>query len=177
MQKGVAILIGVMGWVSIGCLSMTACGYRFVGSGGFPGGAQRIYVTVFENRTSETGLENILSRELNNEFTRRNIEGFAGRKSKADAVLTGNIHNLTIDIVSRRTEIQSAERRVSFRSDIKLTTPEGDTFWQATGLFATQTYPVIEGDNEATEASRREALRVASNRLAEVIYNRLIEDF
>ena len=177
MIKKAFISAGLAGTVFIGCLTMMACGYRFVGDGGFPGGAQRIYLTVFKNQTSETGLENIVARELNNEFTRRNIKGFAGRKSKADAVLTGTIHDLTIDIVSRRNEIQSAERRVTFKSDIVLATPDGDTFWRAKGLFATQTYPVIEGDNEATEASRREALRIASSQLAEVIYNRLIEDF
>ena len=166
-----------LSFACLGSMALASCGYRFVGSGGFPGGAQRIYTTIFENHTSETGLENIVARELNDEFTRRNKNGFAGRKRNADAILKGKIKNLRIDIVSRRSEKESAERRVTFSADIRLVLPEGQEIWTVTGITATQAYPVIEGDTLATEASKREALRLASAKLAETIYNRLIEDF
>jgi hypothetical protein len=67
---------------------LSACGYHFEGGGELPAGVRNVFVGVFENRTSETGLENIFTNDLINEFTRS--KRFAGRE-KAEAVLSGVI--------------------------------------------------------------------------------------
>ena len=44
--------------ITIFCMVVVcACGYRFAGQGGFPKGVERIFIEVFENRTSKTGIE------------------------------------------------------------------------------------------------------------------------
>ena len=49
---------------------LSACGYRFAGGGSLPSGITSISVEMFENRTGETGVENIITNDLIYEFTR-----------------------------------------------------------------------------------------------------------
>ncbi len=49
-------------WLSvIVILILAGCGYSFPGSGEFPEGVNQIFVEVLENKTSETGVENIVT--------------------------------------------------------------------------------------------------------------------
>ena len=52
-------------------LALCAYGYRFSGTGQFPTGVNHIFVQLFENRTSEVGIESVLTDELINQFTSR----------------------------------------------------------------------------------------------------------
>jgi hypothetical protein len=49
---------------------LSSCGYRFVGSGSFPAGIKSVSIPILENRTSETGMENIITNDLIYEVTR-----------------------------------------------------------------------------------------------------------
>jgi outer membrane lipopolysaccharide assembly protein LptE/RlpB len=51
-------------WLIITGLMVTACGYRFTEERGFPGDTQRLFVKVLENKTQETGVENIVTSAL-----------------------------------------------------------------------------------------------------------------
>ena len=58
-----------IGMIFLLCLFFSCCGYRFTGSGNFPTGIRSIFVAILENRTSETGVENIFTNDLIYEFT------------------------------------------------------------------------------------------------------------
>ena len=51
-----------------------SCGYHFAGSGSFPAGVSRIFITLLENRSAETGAESIFTSDLIFEFTRNRKE-------------------------------------------------------------------------------------------------------
>jgi len=163
----------IWGILLAAALLMSSCGYRFSGSGNLPGGIQRVFVTLLDNRTSETGLENTITGDLRYEFIRYNRNA---DKDEADAVLSGTVKSLRVETISRSGLHSSLERRVSVSLDLKLTDRNGRVVWSVEGLADSESYRV-ESDSQGTDVNKRTALSALSKRLAENIYYRLTEDF
>ena len=156
-------------------MSFSACGYRFVGSGSFPAGIKSVCIPILENRTSETGMENILTNDLIYELTRDKKVSLTSR-DQADALLSGVIKSMSIETISRTGTHSSLERRVKVTVDLKLTSPDGRVIWSARGVSANEAYDVMP-DKLATQQNRRNAISVLSKRLAERVYGRITDDF
>jgi outer membrane lipopolysaccharide assembly protein LptE/RlpB len=168
--KRIKIWIILVLWVVF-----SACGYRFTGSGGFPGGIKTMSITIFENRSVVTGLENTVTNDLIYEVTRSKGVALL-RKDKAEANLSGVIVSTRTGAISRSSVDVSTERRVTLTLNLKLTNTSGIIIWSASGVAESEAY-VVENDKQGTEQNRKDALSKASKRLAENIYNRLTEDF
>ncbi|RZB35113.1 MAG: hypothetical protein SRB1_00881 [Desulfobacteraceae bacterium Eth-SRB1] len=151
----------------------SACGYKFTGGGGLPQGIKTVYIAMLENRTSETGAENVFTNDLIYEFTKNNA---MASKDQADAYLSGIIKSMNIETISHRGTHTSLERRVKIALDLKLTDTDGKVIWIAKDISENEEYDVMS-DKLATEQKRRDAISDLSKRLAEKIYNRLTEDF
>lgn len=159
-------------------IATSACGYRFAGTGGFPSGVNRIFINLYDNRTSETGIENIFTDELINEFTSRgNASALGLNAAAADAVLTGVIKKVRIYNISKASEMIATERRVIVTVDATLTAVDGRTLWRADGVQGTDTFKVDQNNKDATEVNKRAAIARAANELSEKLYNRLVEEF
>jgi hypothetical protein len=154
---------------------LSSCGYRFVGSGSFPAGIRSVSIPILENRTSETGMENIITNDLIYEVTRGKRVALTSM-DKADALLSGVIRSMSIETISRRGTHSSLERRVTVTVDLKLTGPDGRVIRSVKGVSANEAYDVMS-DKPATEQNRRNAISVLSKRLAEKVYNRITGDF
>jgi len=155
----------------------SACGYRFTGGGDFPAGIRSVCVSTLENRTSETGAENIFTNDLIYEVTRDN-KVILTTKNKADALLSGIIKSISIQTISRKEAYSSIslERRVTVTIDLKLTSTDGRAIWSAKGVSANEAYDVMP-DKLATEQNRWNAISALSKRLAERLYARITDDF
>lgn len=156
-------------------LLFSACGYRFAGSGNLPGGVQTIAIEIFENRTPETGLENILTNDLIYEFTRKGRRVQKNSKD-ADAILTGVIQSERITTISRQAQQSPLARRIEITVNLKLTGSGGGVKWSASGVSAFEEYNVAT-DKQTTEINKRQAIKTLSKKLAEKVHNRLTEDF
>ena len=154
-------------------LLLSACGYRFSGSGSLPAGIQRAFISVLDNRTAETGLENTLTGDLRYEFISYNR---IANLDEADAVLSGTVKSLRVETISRSGQHSSLERRVTVSVDLELTDRNGRVVWSVEGLADSESYRV-ESDSQATDVNKRAAVSALSKRLAENIYYRLTEDF
>lgn len=150
-----------------------ACGYQFAGSGKLPGGVNNVFVAVLDNRTNETGVENIVTNDLINEFTLREQ---AASKQEANGILTGQVSSISISNIARSGESTITQRRVRMRLRLKLTRPDGKIIWRAKRISGDQTYDVGE-DRAATDRNRRDAIRVLSRRMAQVVYSRMTGEF
>ncbi len=156
-------------------LFFSACGYRFSGSGSLPEGIQTIAIDIFENRTTETGLENTITNDLIYEFTRKG-RSVQKNSKEADAVLTGVIVSERITTISRQAQQSPLARRVQIIVSLKLTGSDGEVKWSASNVSAFEDYDVAS-DKQASEISKRQAINNLSKKLAERVYNRLTEDF
>jgi hypothetical protein len=158
------------------CLALASCGYRFPGGGNFPEGADRIFVEVLENKTSETGIENIITEEIINEFVLREEKSLANRIGDANAILGGDISRITVRTIAARGQDSANQRRVTVEVNLNLRNTNGDVIWAARQLSDNQAYPVSE-DKNVTETAKRLAIAAASRRIAERALNRLTDDF
>jgi hypothetical protein len=154
-----------------------ACGYRFGGEGNLPSNVKSIFIKVLENRTGETGVENVFTNDLIYEFARDNKVVLTS-SNKADAILTGVIKYMRISTISRKGSHTPIERRVQVAVDLKLTDPDGIVIWSAKGVSTNEAYAVDPNNNKhVTEQNRRVAIAALSKRLAEKVYNDLTSDF
>lgn len=154
---------------------LQGCGYKFVGGGNMPAGVKSVCVSLFENRTAETGLESTIVSNLNYEFTRNGIKVTAN-PDKADARLTGTIKSVTVETVSYRGDQTSIESRVTVVVDARLKNKEGVEIWAADNLSERQTY-TADSDKQTAVRNKKSALAALSQRLAESFYGRMTEDF
>lgn len=154
-----------------------ACGYHFAGSGSLPAGVSRVFITILENRSSETGLETTLTSDLIYEFTRNRKEILAQERSSADGILAGTIVRLFVENISRASISDAVERRVTGTLNLQLESPEGQILWRSGNIVERQAYDVVDGNKTATDQNKSEAIAVLSRRLAESAFNRLMDDF
>jgi outer membrane lipopolysaccharide assembly protein LptE/RlpB len=157
------------------CALSAGCGYRFAGGGSFPSGIKSVFVEIFENNTSETGIEQKFTNDLIYEITRNGSVNFTARES-ADGIISGIIVSSSTETVSPRGVTAASERRVAVRVDLKLTLSDGKVVWSAKGVTANEAYQV-EPSNQQTEENKRQAINVISEELAESVLNRLTSDF
>ena len=157
-------------------LLINGCGYRFTGGGDIPGGVSKIHVTIFENRTNETGIEARFTTALIQEILKNRHDLLTSNEAEADAVLSGVIVSAPVEIISRQDRLTSLQRRIFLVVDCSLNDSSGKIIWSAKGLSDSQEYDVSP-EKFRTEANKREALTLIAPRLAQLIYQRLTSDF
>jgi outer membrane lipopolysaccharide assembly protein LptE/RlpB len=149
------------------------CGYRFTGGGNFPLNIKSIFVPVFENKTSETGIETIITNDFIFELTRSSKVSVV-EKETADAVLWGVITSVSAQTVSRSGRQTPLERRVKMLLNLKLTDQQGKVLWAIRGFSDDETY-VVARDKFTTEKNKTNAIKTLSKRMAEMIQYQLMD--
>lgn len=157
---------------------LTGCGYRFSGGGTLPGGVLKVYLNVLENRTGEVGVENTITNDLMNEFTRNNKEMLASSMATADAILSGVVTSMSTSNVSRTASQTAVQRRVTVRIQLKMhkTGDESQMLWSDNNISAEEVYDAT-GESLSTGTARQNAILKVSKRLAEDAYERMTIDF
>ncbi|MBC2696670.1 MAG: LptE family protein [Desulfobacteraceae bacterium] len=153
----------------------SSCGYSFRGGGNLPEGIKNLSVKMLENRTSETGAENIFTNDLIYEIISFG-KVVLTKEDSADGILTGVIESMRIDAISHRNSYSSLERRVIVTLSLKLTDPTGRVIWSAKDISASKDY-IVSSEKQTTEKNKREAINTLSQRFAEKVYNRLTNNF
>lgn len=155
-------------------VTAAGCGYRFSASGRIGDNITTVSVTMLENQTAETGVENIFTNDLIFEFMKNG--NTIAEHDTADAVLSGSIDAMPMETVSYRGQITSIERRITAFVSLRLIDRKGQVIWSANTLARSETYGILQ-EKVATDYNKREAIRILSKRLAEDVYNRITENF
>ncbi|MDY6952076.1 MAG: LPS assembly lipoprotein LptE, partial [Thermodesulfobacteriota bacterium] len=151
------------------------CGYQFKGGLKAPAGVHTIGVRMLENRTLESGIEAVFTNDLLYEFSRSKVLQVSGLDG-ADAVLSGTIVSVKVDTISHRADYVSGERRVTITLDLALTGANGEVLWSDRAFSDREEYQV-SSDKLTTEGNRRRAIEALSERAAEKVHNRILQDF
>lgn len=158
------------------CLCLPACGYHLKGTGlKAPEGVETVAVTVLDNRTAESGIEMTFTNDLTYEFTRSKVLRVVDEKT-ADAVLTGTITSLGVETISYTSNYDSDERRVRITLNLSLKSRDGKVLWSDPALAGIEEFKVAD-DRFVTDRNRREAIGTISERIAERVHNRILQDF
>ena len=157
-------------------LLVVGCGYHFPGQGGsLPGDVERIHVPLFENLTREPFLENNLTTAVSDLFSRRaNVRLVPVEDAQAE--LLGRIRSYDSrsiayaegDLISKYRADMVVEVRLLHRETQALLW-DGTVRWQMEYDAAAD--KMLQGDEE------RRAQDELTQRLAEEIYFRLLDDF
>ena len=152
-----------------------SCGYGFRGGGKLPADVKTITISVFENRTRETGIENTITNDIVFEFTRSDAVTVTDPET-ADAIFSGVVAGLVTYSVSRTNQVTATQQRVEVSLDVKMTSPKGKLLWSADGIRENESFNVGNSLIE-TEQNQRAAIEVLSKRLAQKVFYQLTEDF
>ena len=162
--------------VLMALMALDGCGYHLKGAGlTAPSGVQTIAVAILQNRTAESGIETVFTNDLVYEFTRSKILRVVDR-DRADAVLSGTVMSMNVDTISHTASYESDERRVTITLDLALRRADGEIIWSDNALLDRHEYQVVS-DKLATENNRRAAVEALSERVAERVHNRILQDF
>jgi outer membrane lipopolysaccharide assembly protein LptE/RlpB len=153
-----------------------ACGYRFAEQGGFPGDTERLFVNVLENKTQETGVENIITAALLSELTLRKTHYLARGLADADVVLNGTVKQVNISTISVSEPTVANQRRVTVTVSLTLSKTDGSNVWAGGNISDFEAY-LVDVNPELTDANRLNAIRKLSKRIAEHVVNRFSDDF
>jgi len=168
----------IIGLLILSILAANACGYRFSGQGAFPEGARQIFIEVFENRTSNTGIERIVTNQVIFEFTRQREKSLARKAVDSDAILKGVIKTIRTQTVARVGTEVASQRVVIMTVDLLLVKQDGgQVLWAAKGISDRQIYDVVEDSPMLTNQNETAAITKLSERMSERIFNRLTNDF
>jgi hypothetical protein len=165
--------------ITLFCLvAVCACGYRFSGQGAFPEGVELIYIEVFDNLTSKTGIERVVTNQVVFEFTRQRDKSLASDREHADAVLKGVIKTIRTQTISRVGTEVASQREVAMTVDLKLIKQDGgQIIWEAKGITDRQAYDVDQNSQLATDQNENIAIGRLSERMSERVFGRLTNDF
>lgn len=157
-------------------LGGAGCGYRFQSAGAIPAGLEPIYIEVFENRTSQAGLETTVTNAVVAEFSRRSPFALSAGGAGAGAVMKGVIRSVELKTIASRGRDVAGQRRVTLSLEVRLVRADGKAAWAVKNLVDNEAFGV-SNDKFANEDLQRAALATVAARLAERIYNRLTDDF
>lgn len=152
------------------------CGYTVNKSGALPGGVQTVYVMVFDNLTSEAGLETMIATSLVSEITRFDSSAITSVPAKADAIIKGTIRATASQSIAKRGVNVAAERMAVLTVDVQLVQQNGVVLWQVRNISDSEPYLVFD-DKMNNQASRYNAYNIISARLAERIYSQMTDLF
>jgi outer membrane lipopolysaccharide assembly protein LptE/RlpB len=165
-------------WIACAAAALVAaaCGYRFQGEAKLPGGAQTVFVDMFENRTNDPNLETVVTNAVVFEFTKRSRTAIVGDASQADLLMKGIIRSVESRTVASRNKDAAGERNVTLTLDVRLLDPGGKVVWSAVGLSDGDAY-VVTNDKILNDEKQQATLAIVATRIAEKIYNRFTDNF
>jgi outer membrane lipopolysaccharide assembly protein LptE/RlpB len=166
--------MGVWG-VMLCALLLSGCGYGFSGSGGFPGGVQRIFVAQVTDKVGEAGLGTRLTDDLVYVLMRSPQGKLADSAQNADAFLEGEVRSLSQTALARTASDKDIERRISLTGFFVLRSLNGAILWQRE-VQESEVYAVGR-DKASTASNRRDALETLVLRMAENVVERMGDDF
>jgi len=170
MKKFLIILVSLFILSIVG-----SCGYKFSGGGLLPGKTKLVAVNMFENKTFESGVENIFASALSLELMGKSDSEVVNLED-ADAYFKGVVKSVSITTLTRTSTDAVIERRVSAVIDLQLIDKQGNVLWSVKDFKGDEEYQVTT-ENLTDMASRTTGLRKIAERIAQKVVSRMLDDF
>jgi len=156
---------------------LAGCGYHFSGHGSnLPSDIHSVYVELFINQTAEPFLENRVTQRVIDRFAGKRVLRLVENKAKADAILSGAVVAYTTTPISYdRNDVITEYRSTMTISGTFRQAADDRILWKGAVNWSEE-YPAnidksVQEDNEAA------AIEVISDRLAQELYFRIVENF
>ena len=154
---------------------VASCGYKFSGGGLLPGKTKLVAVKMVENKTSESGAENMFANALSIELTGKS-DSQVVKFDDAEAYFSGVVKSVSISTLTRTTGDAVIERKVSAVIDLKMIDKDGNVLWSVKDFQGREEFQVTT-ENITDMASRTIALQKIAERIAQKVVSRMLDDF
>ncbi|MGO9622291.1 MAG: LPS assembly lipoprotein LptE [Desulfobaccales bacterium] len=154
-------------------LSLMGCGYHPLGAEPSGGVTRTLAVPLFNNRSTEVGLEAILANALIHSFAETRAVKVTPYEDGADLVLDGKVQSVDNTSVAYSSVTQSTVRRVIVRVELTLKQQDnGKVLWKDTEILE-EDY-VVDPSYQAGEVTKAEGLRRAAVKMAQRVLNKVL---
>lgn len=154
------------------------CGYRFSPGGGtIDPGIHRVYIDIFENKTTEPYVENYFRNAFADKFRRVDRFTLAESRGSADASLRGSVNLITMSSLSYTKSDFATEDRITITASIVFQDRNNEIIWRNDSLSGYQDYVINPNNAADTEANRRAALQKLSSDMAERAFRYIMSGF
>jgi outer membrane lipopolysaccharide assembly protein LptE/RlpB len=156
---------------------LAGCGYHPPGRGGnLPAEVRTLHIELFANRTAEPFVENGITDLVTDEFARSRYLRLSEDKERADAVLSGAVSAYSTVPISydRNDEITEYRSALTITATLRRAA-DGKVLWKG-DLSWDEEYPSSD-DKAVQEDNEAEAILLISDRLAEELYFRIVDNF
>ncbi len=162
--------------ITLVLLLVAGCGYGVHGRhSNLPSDVQTIFVGNFTNATFRPFVEMEMTNAATDRFARGRALTMVSRPEKADALLSGIVSNYVLIPVAFGRGDVILEYRATMTIDATVERPGGKVLWRGT-LSWSEAFPASI-DKGRQEDSERAAIQVVSQRLADELYVRIVENF
>jgi hypothetical protein len=176
---------------------LTGCAYKLgTKTGSLPGEVKSIEIPLFENASTEPGIETYFTNALKNETLKSRVVKLVNKESEAEGVLQGKI--VSVDVLASESVIESTDAKYLPKDNVMNTsytiTVSADlvlkkkgssvvlwsgNFKQALNYSAPQiTLPVINtANNLYNQSAKRQTLDAISKEMMQAAFDRMLENF
>ncbi|MBI3017330.1 MAG: hypothetical protein HYY62_04980 [Deltaproteobacteria bacterium] len=165
-------------------LSLFGCGYHFATvKDSLPGGVKSVFIPTFQNRTKESGIENMFTSALRNEFIKSKAIQVLDR-DQAEGEIVGKVMVLSLEATShqeknleeRGTKILAREYSASVTVEVSLIRNKDQKVLWSRSLSDSRRYSSAE-DLLVNETKQREAFDKIAVYMMEQVHDQMFEDF
>ncbi|MBP1711303.1 MAG: putative rane protein, partial [Deltaproteobacteria bacterium] len=155
----------LMVWVIFGC------GYTFAPRGEhIDSRIQNVYVAPFGNKTAMAQVENYMRTAFIDEIIQSNRFKSVPDSEQADAIISGNILNISTSVLSYRDNLLAAEERMTVTLEVSFREKDtGKTIWSTRNMTGSADYRLLDDTNPLP--ARKRALAKLAQDTAENAFN------
>jgi hypothetical protein len=178
--RRVGVLLIILGVL---CVVAPGCGYALAGRGSFlPAYIKKIGVPTFTNRTTVFNIETLLTQKVRSEFIGRGKYTVLPQATDVDALLTGEISSINIQVASFTPQNLAARYALTMTARVELRDVRANTvLWENPGLLFRQEYDATSGTSSTDPAAffghDVNALERISTEFARTIVSAILEAF
>lgn len=153
------------------------CGYTFAPQGEhIDSRIQNVYVAPFGNRTALAEVENYMRTAFIDQIIQSNRFKTVSDIEQADAVISGNVLNISTGTLSYRDNLLAAEERMTVILEASFREKDtGKTIWSSRNIIGTVDYRLLDDTNPLP--ARKQALSKLARDTAENAFNLMMADF
>jgi len=156
---------------------LAACSYAPVDPrGAFGQDVRTIQLAMFENRSTEAGLEALIGDALQEEFVRRGVlKPVFSEGRRGDIVMNGSVIGVEVRPAAFSSVALSVEDTIDVSYDVSVQRQkDGDTLW-ASGARTQRERFLASADPQVYESNKEQALRRLAARVASQIHDDLFQ--
>ncbi len=174
MNRRVCQIIG--GFLLLVLILGGGCGYRMQGTAPLPGGIKVVRVNLFENRSSQSGAENVFTNAFINELLKKTDVRVLKTTTTTGGVVTGTIRSISVGDLTRSSDDTVLQGRVSAILDLLMTDADGVELWSVKGFAGNEIY-TASSSNVTDEAAQQEAVAQIALRLSEKLVSAMSDQW